>query len=279
MTRGRVLGYTVRRVVQTPRTFRNWPGLLASLAGEKLHRGSATLTFVTRSGVRLQCPNVPGARLPMYEQFADDNYDRSWVLGRGTGPVRILDVGAHVGAFAVNAVSARPDVTVECYEPSPRTAEFLRGNVAANGLDERIRVHEAALAGTAGTVNLDDNSSGSVHNGLVSDAGRLVAGDDSTGHRHVVEVKAVTFDDAVASGGPFDVVKMDCEGGEYALVYASDKQNWAAVQRVVLEHHPVAGQSWDELRAWFADVGLHVVRHETDDLTPGLGLAWLERTA
>jgi FkbM family methyltransferase len=273
-----VLGYNIRRVVQTPRSFRNWPALLPSLVGEKMRRGSPTLTFHTRSGVRLRCPNVPGARLPIYEQFADDVYRLAWVLGPAAGPIRILDVGAHVGAFAVNAASARPGTEVECYEPSPSTAEFLRDNVAANGLDDRIRVHEAALAATAGTAELDDNSSGSVHNGLVGEGGRLVSGDDSAGNRHVVRVKTVTFDDAVEAGGPFQVVKMDCEGGEYALVYSSDKRYWEPVQRVVLEHHPVAGESWDELRTWFESVGLRVVREELDPQAPGLGLAWLERT-
>ena len=48
-------------------------------------------------------------------------------------------------------------------------------------------------------------------------------------------------------------MKMDCEGGEYALVYASSPANWAAVQRVVMEYHPVPGESWDELRGWFAE--------------------------
>jgi FkbM family methyltransferase len=277
VTAARGIGYTSRRVVQTPRTFRNWPALLSSLAAEKVHRGAPTLTFHTRSGLRLQAPNVPGARLPLYEQFADDVYRLAWVLGPGTDPVRILDVGAHVGAFATNVASARAGVAVECYEPSPSTAEFLRGNVEANGLDDRIRVHEAAIAATAGTAALDDNSSGSVHNGLVGEAGRLVNGDDSAGHRHVIQVKTVSFDAAAEAGGPFDVVKMDCEGGEYALVYASDKRHWASVQRVVMEYHPVAGESWDELRAWFEGVGLRVMRDETDPHAPGLGLAWLER--
>jgi FkbM family methyltransferase len=213
----------------------------------------------------------------MYEQFADDSYRLAWVLGPATGRVRILDVGAHVGAFATYAASARPGVEVECYEPSPATAEFLRGNVSANGLDDRVRVHEAAMADVAGTALLDDNTRGSVHNGLVIGTRRLVYGSDSAGQRRVISVKTVTFDDAVAYGGPFDVVKMDCEGGEYALVYASDKRSWASVQRVVMEYHPVAGESWDDLRGWLAGVGLRVVRHVTDPQVPGLGLAWLER--
>ena len=276
MTSKRVILYDLRRVVQTPRTFRNWPTLLAQMVGEKAHRGAHTLTFVTRSGVTLATPNVPGARLPMYEQFADDAYELDWVLGRG--PVQILDVGAHVGAFATNAASARPDVRVECYEPSPSSAAYLRRNVAENGLEDRILVHEAALAATAGTARLDDNSSGSVHNGLVQGDERLVHGDDSPHTRRVIEVKTTTFDDAVAAApAPFDVVKMDCEGGEYQLVYASAKENWASVQRIVMEYHPVASESWGELRRWFEGIGFRVVRQKTDPESPGLGSAWLER--
>jgi FkbM family methyltransferase len=271
--------YEARRVAQTQRTFANWPVLLRGLVGEKFGRGGDTLTFVTRSGVRLTCPNVPGARLPMYEQFADDCYDLGWVLGADTGqPLQILDVGSHVGAFATNAASARANVRVECYEPSPDTASFLKRNVEQNGLADRVRVHERAMSGTEGTALLDDNSGGSVHNGLIKQDHRLVDGDDGAGSRATVTVTTTTFDRAVQEApAPFDVVKMDCEGGEYELVYASSPQSWTSVQRVVMEYHPVHGESWAQLSAWFENVGLHVVRHKSD--SPGLGTAWLQRAA
>src|SRR5215831_10063908 len=100
-TRREVLAYEARRVAQTRRTFANWPTLLTDMVGEKVGRKSgSTLTFVARTGQRLTTPNVPGARLPMYEQFADDCYDVTWLLGTRTDrPLQVLDVGAHVGAF------------------------------------------------------------------------------------------------------------------------------------------------------------------------------------
>ena len=273
----RLVAYEARRVAQTQRTFANWPTLLRGLVGEKLGRGADTLTFVTRGGVRMSCPNVPGARLPMYEQFADDCYDLAWVLGaRGERPLQVLDVGSHVGAFAANLATARDDVHIECYEPSPDTAAYLQRNVDQNALSGRIRVYECAMAGAEGTALLDDNSGASVHNGLVRSDHRLVDGDDAAGARAIVTVSTTTFDKALADApAPFDVVKMDCEGGEYELVYASSPQSWASVQRVVMEYHPVAGESWDRLSAWFAGVGLNVVRHKSD--SPGLGTAWLTR--
>ena len=269
-------GYQVRRVAQTCSAFSNWPLLLRELAGEKLGRGSDTLEFRTRGGARLCCPNVPGARLPMYEQFADDCYDLACVLGPDTGPLQVLDVGAHVGAFAANLALARRDARIECYEPSPDTARYLRRNLERNGLSDRVRVHELAMAGELGTALLDDNSGGSVHNGLVREEHRLVDGIDAPGARDTIEVKTTTFDQALAEApAPFDVVKMDCEGGEYELVYASSPASWAPVRRVVMEYHPVAGQSWGELRSWFGDIGLRVVRHSSN--RPGLGTAWLTR--
>ena len=270
--------YELRRVVQTRRTFANWPTLLRDMSSERLGRGGASeLDFVTRNGVRLTCPNVPGARLPIYEQFADDSYRLREFLAplQGT-PIQVLDVGAHIGSFSINLATLHSQARIECYEPSPQSAEFLRRNIGQNGLGARITAHEAALAATEGTALLDDNDSASVHNGLMTSDQRLVDGADALDKRHAIEVRTVTFDGAVAGApAPLDVVKMDCEGGEYALVYASSQQNWASVSRVVMEYHPVAGESWDELRSWLAGVGLNVYRHES--LAPGLGTAWLAR--
>lgn len=89
-------------------------------------------------------------------------------------------------------------------------------------------------------------------------------------------MKTTTFDAAVAAApAPFDVVKIDCEGGEYDLVLASSEESWASVQRVVIEFHPVDNHSWNELRSFFEGVGLSV-QHE-EPLGPGYGVVVLSR--
>jgi FkbM family methyltransferase len=169
-----------------------------------------------------------------------------------------------------------PGAHVDSFEPSPDTLAYLRRNVEQNRLDSRVRVHGQALAGEAGTAQLDDNSGASVHNGLVRGEERLVHGDDALGQRHTITVETTTFAKALAdAGGSVEIVKMDCEGGEYGLVYGSSPDDWASVQRIVMEHHPVDGESWDTLRQWFADAGLHVRRDDSD--VSGLGTAWLSR--
>jgi FkbM family methyltransferase len=269
--------YELRRVAQTRRTFENWPTLLRRMVGEKLGRCGAELEFVTRGGVRITCPNVPGARLPLYEQYADDCYRLRELLAPLQGrPLQVFDIGAHIGSFATHIATLHRRARVECYEPSAQSAQYLRRNAQQNGFGGRITVHEVALADKEGTALFDDNDGGSVHNGLVRAERRLVDGADALAERHTVEVPTITFDTAVAAApAPPQLVKMDCEGGEYPLVYASSPESWASVEVVVMEYHPVPGESWDELRVWLHDAGLDVVRHESD--RPGLGTAWLAR--
>ena len=92
-----------------------------------------------------------------------------------------------------------------------------------------------------------------------------------------VQVRTLGFDDAIAAEpAPVTFVKLDCEGGEYQMAYRSSPASWATVQRVVLEYHDIPGESWADLRAWFAGIGLHLVAQKSE--RADLGLAWLSRT-
>jgi FkbM family methyltransferase len=265
----RTLTHDAKRVAQSPGAFSNWPRVLTDMALERFGSGPETLSFATRSGLRIDCPNQPGARVPIYEIFAEDCYRFDWFLGSlRERPIQVFDIGGHIGTFACRLAQIHPTATIQAYEPSPTTASFLRKNVEQNGFAERITVFETALAATTGFADLDDNGGGSGLNGLVS------AGHGSTATS--TRVQTVAFDEAIAAlGKPVDVVKMDCEGGEYDLVYGSSPQSWDSVQRIVLEYHEVPGQSWGELRSWFGARGFTVEAHTAAH--DKLGSAWLSR--
>jgi FkbM family methyltransferase len=259
--------HQARRVWQTPQTFKNWTSILTDMVSEKFGRGPKTLVFETRAGLTIECPNQPGARVPLYEIFAEDCYHFDWFLGPLRGqPLHVLDVGGQIGTFACRLAQLEPKATVNTYEPSPTSAAVLRRNVDRNRFADRVTVVEEALSASIGTAELDDNEGGSGKNSLVGVQGSVAT----------ITVKTTTFDAAVAAvPGPVNVVKIDCEGGEYDLVAASSPETWAPVQRLVIEYHQVPGHSWDELRTWFEGVGLSV-QHE-EPLGPGLGVVWLSR--
>ena len=115
----------------------------------------------------------------------------------------------------------------------------------------------------------DDNHGGSGLNSLIGTG-------KGKGPVTATKVETVAFDEVVSTlSAPIDFIKMDCEGGEYDLTYGSSPDSWASVQRLVLEYHDVEGQSWADLRDWYENVGLRVVREMPAN--DALGTAWLTR--
>lgn len=264
--------YLTRRILETPSTFENWFEVLSDVAKETVGRGPGELTFRTRTGQQIFAPNVPGARVPLFEQYAEDGYRLDWFLGGLEGPFHALDFGAHVGTFACRVADSFPGSSITCFEPAPQAVSFLHRNIAANGFEDRIGVVAAALSDTVGVAQFDDFGSASVHS-------RLSSGHDVPEQRVPavgIAVPTTTFDVAVAEApAPVRVVKLDCEGGEYSLIKGSSPKSWESVERVVLEYHDVPGESWADLRAWFAGMGLHLVAQEP--VLANLGMAWLAR--
>jgi FkbM family methyltransferase len=260
--------YWARRFAQTPRTFTNWAPIMRDMALGRAGRGPETLSFNMRSGARIDTPNRPGARVPVYEIFAEDCYRIEWLLGPLMDrPIQVIDIGGHVGTFSVRLTQLHPKATVTAYEPSATTAAYYRRNVQQNGVADRATVVQRALAATSGHAIFDDNGAGSGLNGLLATRAGGASGLST-------DVETISFDDAVAAAGAVDLVKIDCEGGEYDLVLGSSPASWATVQRVVIEHHPVAGHGWPELREYFKGVGLLQQDQETFE---GYGCTWLSR--
>lgn len=249
-----------RRVAQTLGRFDNGPAVLVGMA-----RRTPELAFGIDHSLTMVCPNVAGARLPIYEVFAEDTYQLPRLFEGLPDDIGVIDIGGHIGSFAVQAAAWGSGVRVDVYEASPFTAEYARRNVGANGLDGQVVVHAAAVSAQDGTISFADDGSASVHNGVTAPAGTPV-----------IEVPSVSFAHALAAArSPVQVVKIDAEGAEYDLVLPSDPQDWSGVQRVVMEYHPAPDHHWSELVEFFAGAGLEVA--EQRPTTSTLGMMWLVR--
>ena len=267
MSAPRRISLAARRVRQTLTRFENGPSVLAGIVGRRIRHQPAELMFRVDDDLSIVCPNLPGARVPVYEVFAEDAYRLEWFTSDLSDP-RVVDIGGHIGCFALAIARLHPGARVEAFEASPSTAAFTRRNMAINGFDNRVTVHQTAVSSTSGTLRFADNAGGSGLNGLTAPEGTPT-----------IEVPAITFVEALATaGGPVDVVKIDTEGAEYDIVLGSDPSDWSDVQRLVLEYHPVDGHTWEELQTFFSKAGLEVVHQELGLFTDRLGTAWLSRT-
>ena len=256
----------VKRVRQTVSGFENGPSLLLAMARQSVTGRPEELVFKVDRDCSITVPNRPGARVPVYEIFVEDEYRLDWFTADlGDAPVA-LDIGAHVGCFSVAFARKHRDARVDSYEASPSTATYLDRNISDSGLAARVHGNNLAVQGVAGSLELADNGAASGHNGvlhLTEDARR-------------VTVRSISMAEALqVSGRSADIVKIDTEGGEYDMVLGSEVADWAGVRRVVLEYHDLPGHSFEELEEFFAAAGLNVVHREK--FLPRLGMAWLSR--
>ncbi|HUK03469.1 MAG TPA: FkbM family methyltransferase [Burkholderiales bacterium] len=164
------------------------------------------------------------------EIFVDDVYG----LGAAdlTGQTA-LDVGAFIGDSTV-ALASR-GAFVHAFEPLPLACEYLRRNVEINGLADRVRVHPVALADREERVALAVNVAG-----LAGTATRYDDPDQGKSARQVEqEVRMVdAFDYLRREGiGSAQVVKLDCEGEEYALLKDGALLKALSPRMVTMEYH------------------------------------------
>ena len=130
-------------------------------------------------------------------------------LGPGT---TFVDVGAWIGPFTL--LAAALGARVVAYEPDPMAFASLVRNVALNPtLSSRIELHQRAVSARGGTLVLD----GGVHglgNGRSHLSGRATAGLAAA----TVATIGATALATVAAHAECTVLKIDIEGGEFAVV-------------------------------------------------------------
>lgn len=131
---------------------------------------------------------------------------------------RVVEVGANVGWYSLLFASrVMPGGSVTAFEANPRTVSLLRRNLAANGFAAAVHVVPLAVSDGRARVTLHrlqrQQGSSSIYPFTPAD---LAVWDDEVSP---LEVDATSLDAFFGSDGPPpDLVKIDAEGAEPAIV-------------------------------------------------------------
>lgn len=132
-----------------------------------------------------------------------------------------LDIGAHIGIVGLALAVDNPDIRVVLVEPVPDNCDLIRRSIAANGLDERCFVEEAAAAGPgASTVEVGyDYTAADVPDQGYVQQNRYIGGmwrSNVASEGKTVEARAVNITTlAFIYASKFILCKIDAEGAEY----------------------------------------------------------------
>jgi FkbM family methyltransferase len=140
-------------------------------------------------------------------------------------PRRIVDLGANVGYFGAFALDAWPSTSVTAYEPDPANVAVHARTIDLNGLRDRWQLRPVAAAACDGALRFHASSDALSH---ADEQGELV----------------VRAEDVLPLVAGADLLKMDIEGGEWAIL-ADPRFSTRPPRTVVLEYHPRGAPSPD----------------------------------
>jgi len=247
-----------------------WVNRLANYVrtGVALAKGGVTLSSILLFPIRRRLPHprcelrlkngvtiVSPPEEPLLSMFLDiwatSCYaQRPLELPRGA---TVIDVGAHVGLFALWVAASHPEANVIALEPSPGICGFLRDNVSRNRL-ENITVLQAACGGHSGEELLYARGPGAMNTLYARDL-------YGSQFRLLGKTPVLTLDDvferfAIES---CEFLKLDCEGAEYEILFKASADTLRKVERISLEYHMgVTDQAPQELADFLGARGFEV---------------------
>jgi FkbM family methyltransferase len=201
------------------------------------HGGSASVDLRTADGLTITMRQNRGDAMTLAEIFLDNCYVRNLTLPHN--PV-VIDVGGFIGDFSLYAVKRLNARRVIVCEPSPRNWALLLKNIANNGYENRIEpVNKAVTDGGNAMMNIDapDECQCMVSAYCPSEQGlSAVPG---------ISLSQLLRDHAVES---VDLLKIDCEGGEYAILETTPTDVLSRIRNIVFEYHDIDG-GWARLES------------------------------
>ncbi len=261
-------GASVARVLRALLIEHRLPYRLQVARDRILHSIGFTTKTVKFDGLRFQVRRLAWDEGFLRHAIEREDYTKKGFSLRETDTV--IDIGANIGAFSVYAAKQVPRGRVIAFEPASDNYEFLARNAALNRLNNLTPVR-AAVAGQAGVITLYLGEASGVHS---TTKGHLTV---STGTE---EVEAISLE------GVFerykldrcDLLKLNCEGAEFEILYSAPESILAKIQRIAMEYHAKENkrQKANEMVDYLRKHGFEVVEY-TDYVDLDCGFLSVQR--
>ncbi|MBW1668769.1 MAG: FkbM family methyltransferase [Deltaproteobacteria bacterium] len=186
------------------------------------------VTFRLRKGVVLE---IPRRLLHEFKEiFMEECYTSGLALKVGEQPT-VIDIGASVGLFSFFAASRFEDPRIISFEPVPANFHQLQRNSRLNRR-VKIKCFRKAVYGHRGEIPLSIEADTSY-----TTAARV--GRAENGRCHTINVPSLTLADIFEENDlqRCNMLKMDCEGSEYEILYNCPAHYLQSVDQMAIEVH------------------------------------------
>ena len=230
--------------------FKNWKGIVIS---QLLNREMEPVLKL-RNGIQFYTNKNILDVVVILENFAGANdHDYFKIVNLSRKPI-IIDIGAHIGTFSVNAAKKYPQARIFSFEPDELNYDKLIKNIKVNNVQNVVPYHKA-VGTTNGTILLYSNNYGNF--------GTCSSSSITTGPRSI-EVPSITLENIFKENQieECDLLKMDCEGGEYDIILRSNEDVFKKIRTIALEYHIIEEHKVEDIVSFLKNNGYQILLRE-----------------
>jgi len=208
---------------------KNWPNFI--LHYEDLKKGGAEYIF--RNGIRIKTKDtISAATIAVI--FIKNDY------GRIFDDSLVIDIGANIGVFSIFATLAKNTV-VYAYEPFSKNFDLLKENIKLNKLENRIFPFNFGLAAKKEKrrLYLGESPFHSFLPAKESPFNALYGNFEENQKQKYSEINCISLKDVFEENkiDSCDILKIDCEGAEYEILYNLPDEYFKKIKEIRLEYH------------------------------------------
>ncbi len=180
------------------------------------------------------------------EIYAMKEYDPA-LKGLREEPL-IIDIGANIGVFDVRAKRMYPKSKIISYEPFGNNFNLLKKNLALNKV-ENVFTYKLGVADKKQVKTLYIHKENLGANSLYNKT-------DTT-----VKIFTISLNQAFSQNkiSKCDLLKLDCEGAEFDILYNASKSTFNKINKIFLEYHDYSNSGKaEDLAKFIANQGFNV---------------------
>jgi len=209
------------------KTFKNWWIHYFPRDGERI--------FYTRSGDKfyVRCQTRESERSDLsaiVETYLDKQYTKEFDIGKYDV---VVDIGAYIGDFTVYAAKKAVNGRVYAFEPHPENFKQLNKNISLNNL-KNVYAYEEGISGSKGIQYLYLQNQFSAHT-----TSPEIAKFKKHLNKGSIAIKVRTIEGVFKDFNlqKINFLKIDCEGGEYEILFNTNKNTFEKIERIAMEVH------------------------------------------
>jgi len=226
-------------------------------------RHKKNLIFTTRPN-KISFDVSSGIYLVFKEIFMSDVYNIDELLTKIPGKPVIVDIGANVGFFDMLILSKLPGATIYAYEPLPVNIAKLNKIISENPqIKNAISVYQRAVTGKskeALELFMEDTDDSQVVASVFSDFNK--------NNTKKISVPSITLTEIVTGNKleQIDLLKIDCEGSEYDIIYNTDPAIIKRAKFIALEIHDIDEKNnFNEMKKYLTSLGYQLTAEPIND--------------